>query len=160
MTERDCRLTAEESERDLSGVQLRELLESLLSEGTTCRLKVKGSSMTPFIRHGDVVEIVPAGPIARIGQVVAASDKDGGRVLVHRVARVRDAESGVDYLLCGDNRSGSEDWVPGHRVLGVVRAVWRDGARVFVGGKILGPIGVKIAGFIRRIRGRHSSNRR
>lgn len=62
-----------------------ELAGDLLARGTEVRMRVTGSSMTPFIRSGDVVTLVPPPPEGvSLGDVVACSPHPG-RLVIHRV---------------------------------------------------------------------------
>ena len=59
------------SELQLSSRALAELMKNVLARGLPFRFRVRGWSMTPFIRDFDVVTVVPLGSTPRTGDVVA-----------------------------------------------------------------------------------------
>lgn len=128
MKSSECTLMGEQTFAAISGSELKAFLESFLSEGKSCRMRANGSSMTPFIRHGDVVTIAPTQHLPRRGEIVAASDKDGRRVLLHRVVGFR-KEGGLELLLRGDSVVDEGDWVPLSSVLGRVTGISRNGSK-------------------------------
>ena len=69
-------------------------------------------SMNPVLAAGDVLWLQETkASDARTGDVVAFRDPDGGRVLVHRVQRVRRAPGGrLEFVTRGDANTGSERW--------------------------------------------------
>lgn len=102
--------------------ELVEILRVALDSGARVRLSASGSSMVPFLRSGDVVELekVPAEAI-RAGDVVLAQRSDGAYVL-HRVVRMGDRR----VFLAGD--SGRADgWIPFEDVIARACAVQRKG---------------------------------
>jgi signal peptidase I len=107
---------------------LRPLLADLLRSGTSVRLEVTGHSMSPFIRHGDVVALEPLrGRLPALGEVVALTP--GGRLLVHRVVGWQRGQ-----VLCrGDVAKGADPAVSPDDVLGRVTRVERRGRHVRLG---------------------------
>lgn len=99
-----------------------------LQAGETVWLKAQGESMSPLIRGGDVLEIVPSLRI-KPGMIVLVNTPWGVRC--HRVVSVEDGQ----ITLRGDTLE-SEEKVLREQVLGEVRTVWR-GKRRFspTGGK-------------------------
>jgi len=90
-----------------------ELREALARRGQAFG-SVRGDSMTPALLDGDITRVVPAGRPRR-GQVLVLEDLRG-RIITHRVVRVRDA-----FVVCrGDNRDGCDDAVPAAAVIGRV----------------------------------------
>ncbi len=105
------------------------LAGDLLARGTEVRMMVTGSSMTPFIRSGDVVTLVPPPPGGvGLGDVVACSPHSG-QLVIHRVV----AGTAHAPLTQGDAAPAADE--PGS-VLGVVSRVERAGRTVRLG---LGP---------------------
>ena len=105
-----------------------------LQRGQHVRLTVTGSSMRPFIRHGEVVELAPAEGAVAFGDIVLAR-VPGGPYVIHRVIRVR----GCDVWLRGDAQFRRQGPLPGEAVLGRVvtaggqgrtRELARDGWRL------------------------------
>lgn len=101
-----------------------DLLRDLTARGVWVTLAVKGSSMHPALRSGDVVTVEPIGtnPVP-IGAVVAAEAPGGGGLVVHRVV----GRSAAGLLLRGDNATHADGTVPEAEVIGVVVRVERNG---------------------------------
>ena len=113
-------------------------------------LAVKGSSMHPAIRSGDVVTVTPPGPRpVPIGAVVAAEAPMAGGLVVHRVV----GRSGPNLLLRGDNATHADGEVPEAGLIGVVVRVERNGRLVRQApGGIRRPFAALVrAGVVRRL---------
>lgn len=123
----------------LSHELLSELLRGLLEDGLPVELRVTGSSMSPFVRSGDVIVLSPRPASAiRLGDVVAFL-RGEARLVVHRVVRRR--RDG--FLTRGDASPRTDDGrVAGDEILGAVDRVTRRGVRVRLG---LGPERIAIA---------------
>jgi hypothetical protein len=118
------------------------LLNDVLARGVPFRFEARGYSMTPFIRNGDVVTIVPVrGRCARFGEVVAYAGPTNGLV-VHRVIARRPGF----YEIRADNSYASDGVVPTAHVFGAVSRVERRGHRVRLG---LGPERALVGGLVR-----------
>lgn len=104
-----------------------DLLRDLTARGVTVTLAVKGSSMHPALRSGDVVTVTPIGtyPVP-IGAIVAAEAPGGGGLVVHRVV----GRSAAGFLLRGDNATHADGIVPEEAVIGVVVRIERNGRLV------------------------------
>jgi hypothetical protein len=88
-----------------------------LREGRPMRLRALGGSMAPFLRHGDIVTIVP-GPAVRLGDIILTHTTAG--LLLHRVVR-----KSADHIITkGDRLSSLDPPVSNRDILG--RAVARD----------------------------------
>ena len=142
-----CHAVEAGADVNVSGADLKVLLESFLSRGQACRIRANGSSMTPSIRNGDLVTIEPVAGSVRSGDVVASSDMSGGRVLLHRVMNTRGSGTGREFMLAGDNGCAGEDWVGEVCILGQVRRVSRGDRNVFL---FAGLPGLAWAWFIHR----------
>jgi len=57
------------------------LLDELIRDGKRVRLTVSGSSMFPFIRNGDVVEIAGLESKVRVGDILLVRKNEEGQVL-------------------------------------------------------------------------------
>ena len=107
-----------------------ELLRAAIEHGVPLRTRARGSSMSPFIRDGDVLTIAPTdGCVPRIGDVVAFVRPDTGRLAVHRVIARVDA----GWLVRGDNCPRPDGVVLRGAILGVLIRVERDGRHARLG---------------------------
>ena len=114
--------------RDLA----RGLFAELLTSGVSVRLEVGGHSMTPFIRSGDVVTVVPRGDTRpSLGDVVVCT-ADRDQVTMHRVV----GWAGGRLVPRGDAAPTADPTLPLDAVVGLVRRVERSGRRLRLG---LGP---------------------
>jgi signal peptidase I len=89
--------------------------------------------MSPFIKDGDVITVSPmlhSSP--GLGDVVAFTQKETGRLLIHRVI----GKKGESYLTRGDNAPEGDDFIHEANILGCVTMVKRKKREVFLG---LGP---------------------
>jgi len=117
----------------LSNRVLSELLKAVLDKGGEFRFRANGLSMSPFIRHRDIITVssVPEGTL-RIGDIVAFLRSDKQRFAVHRVEKIE--RDGV--FIKGDNTAESDGLIPMVNILGRVSSVERNGKQVALG---LGP---------------------
>jgi len=124
-------LSKKGDELAISGEILLELMQAVLDRGVAFRFRAKGWSMTPFIRDGDEITIVPlTKENVTIGKVVAFIQPASGHLAVHRVIGRR----GASYLIRGDNASSQPDGVVQLQdILGCVTRVERNGRRVYLG---------------------------
>lgn len=117
-------------ELHLSNLAYLELLRGMVERGIRLRTKVRGFSMSPFIRDGDVVTIAPMdGCVPRIGEVVAFVQPNTGLLAVHRLIARVDA----GWLVRGDNCPEPDGVVPRGAILGVLVRVERGGRHVRLG---------------------------
>jgi signal peptidase I len=133
-----------EGKLSFPGPVLLEFLRAVLDKGVPFRFRANGYSMSPFIRDGDIVTVSPLFDAApHLGDVVALSHPEIGRLVVHRVV----GGKGFSYITKGDNASAEDGWVPKEKILGLVTKVERNGAKVGLG---LGPERFLIAILSRR----------
>ncbi len=106
-------------------------MKSVLARGLPFRFRVRGWSMSPFIRDHDVITVAPLGSRpAQTGEVVAFVSPADERLVVHRVV----GRLGTELLVQGDNLAREADSpIPESRVLGRVKRVERNGKPVRVG---------------------------
>jgi phage repressor protein C with HTH and peptisase S24 domain len=106
-------------------------MTAVLATGHAFRFKAKGWSMTPFIRDGDVISIVPITmDRCRLGEVVAFTRPETGHLVVHRII----GGTGRDYLIQGDSAVDETDGIISHdQLLGKVSRVERDGRCIWLG---------------------------
>jgi signal peptidase I len=111
------------------GCELMPVIIAALERGQSVRLTVSGSSMLPFIRGGDVVEIEGVHSPPRLVDVVLARFPEGTFV-VHRVVRIE----GDTFFVRGDAQRRSEGPIMLCDILGKV-TVCRRGPRERVLGR-------------------------
>jgi signal peptidase I len=134
------------------------LVETVIGRGRNFTFRVKGNSMHPLIRNGDVITLMRASPEELVlGDVVAYVERWSGRLAVHRIIWKRRGA----YYIKGDNAAGVVTISEPKAILGRVCTVMRRQRRVTIG---LGHEGIMIAllsmvGFIAR-RLRHHCHRR
>ncbi|HEY9160066.1 MAG TPA: GNAT family N-acetyltransferase [Desulfomonilia bacterium] len=117
-------------ELHLSNTGQLELLTGMMERGVSLRTMVRGFSMYPFIRDGDVLTISPVnGRKLSPGDVVAFVKPETGRLAVHRV--ISRARSG--FLIRGDNCSQTDGTIMPENILGYVTKIERYGRNVRLG---------------------------
>ena len=101
--------------------ELMPLVRAALERGQKVRLTVTGSSMIPFLRDSDTVELEPAQRL-RLGDIVLVRT-GAERYVLHRIVRM----DGAAFFIRGDAQSWSEGPFAPEAVLGRVAAVWSKG---------------------------------
>jgi hypothetical protein len=112
---------------------LPELIKDVLDRGAECRFKVKGYSMSPFIKEGDVVTISPLfDTLPGFGDVMAFVNPKTERLTIHRVVgKIEDA-----CLVKGENAFEPDGLIDRNHMIGIITKVERKGRKVLFG---LGP---------------------
>jgi hypothetical protein len=116
----------------LSSSALVELMEEVLKRGLPFKFQARGWSMTPFIRDGDVITIIPySHDEPRLGEIAAFIHPKSGKPAVHRII----GKNSLACLIRGDNVSGiiNDGWIPKEKILGKVNQVERDGEKIWLG---------------------------
>jgi hypothetical protein len=138
----------------LDGEEMARLMAPVLAGGASVRFVALGGSMSPWIRDGDVVTIVPltSGDAARLapGDVVAFRRQPGLNLVVHRV--LARAEGG--WIVRGDRCVALDGLVADGDVLGRVSGVARGGLRLPVPRGVPGLLLVRAGRLALRIRDR------
>jgi len=99
------------------------LAREILQSGTVLGFRVRGNSMSPFIRHQDTVLVAGMAEPARRGDVVLVKTGDG-RLLLHRVVGRGGGKCAQGVITRGDACPQSDPGViPGDDILGRVVAV-------------------------------------
>lgn len=115
-----------EKEISLSGKDLIALMGDTLAKGGYFKMKVKGSSMFPFIKEGDMITISPLkNSSVGLGKIVAFVGKNESNLIIHRVV----GRSKGSYLIKGDNAFGAKALTPSEDILGCVVKIERDDGR-------------------------------
>jgi signal peptidase I len=111
----------------LSGNALLGLMQAVLARGLPFRFEARGTSMSPFIRDGDIVTIRPIGRIPpKKGDVVAFAEPLTDKLYVHRIIK----ETRAGFAIKGDNLPRSDGLIPEANLLGVVAKVERRGREI------------------------------
>lgn len=98
------------------------ILRIALDNGARVRLTVTGSSMVPFLRNADVVELERVTPLDICPGDILLAQKSDGTYVLHRVFRMGEGR----VFMAGD--LGREDgWIPLEDVIARARAVLRKG---------------------------------
>lgn len=112
-------------------IPLTEILLDCLARGLDVQFEARGTSMKPFIRDGDVVQVTPAQPTDLRPGVIVLALSDAGAPLVHRItARRKGPENTLLYRLRGDAHVANDGWFKPARIPGIVRRI-RRGTRSF-----------------------------
>jgi signal peptidase len=118
--------------RDLTlrAAEFEALAAGILQGGSGLRFRARGTSMRPFIRDGDVLEVQPLdGAPVRRGDVLLCRD-GRGRLVAHRVIRLGRHDGRVALRTRGDALASPDRLVCLEQVLGRVVAVERGGRRI------------------------------
>lgn len=119
-----------------------ELMIAVLEKGKPFRFQAAGASMSPFIRSGDIITIMPVSARIRPGDVLAFRQPEGDKLAVHRVIGL----GRKGFLLKGDNGGHADGRVNRERIIGRVTRVEHRGREVRIG---LGFERILIAGLSR-----------
>lgn len=103
---------------NLDGEALAAVVHDLLTRGASVQMVAHGGSMSPWIRDGDLVTILPRGlgREPRLGDVVAFRRPGGERLVVHRL--VSRAPGG--WIARGDRCSAADGLISEQAILGTV----------------------------------------
>jgi signal peptidase I len=98
----------------------------IISQGGSFPCRVRGSSMTPFIRDGDVAMIQPvAAESLGFGDVILFESRN--RLYLHRIVRKKTVRDRIYFFARGDSILGSPEMIDSIQVLGQVKSVNRNG---------------------------------
>ncbi len=98
------------------------IAQEVLGRGRILRFKAKGGSMSPFIRNGDVLEVLPSKGKINLGDIILYHSSYGNSI-IHRVIQ-RGKES---IITKGDSVPSSDQPIFSKQVLGRVVGVEKDG---------------------------------
>ena len=110
---------------ELNGINIESLARELLTAGNSVRFRAKGSSMRPFIREGDLVEVMPVGLAdLRPGDVLLFGSGKG-QLMLHRLVQIRRKGDQTTLVLQGDANRYPDGTVLPEQVIGRAVAVKR-----------------------------------
>jgi len=101
------------------------IAQDVLGRGRILRFKAKGGSMSPFIRSGDVVEVVPLKGKINFGDIILYHSSYGNSI-IHRVIQRKKEE----IIAKGDSSFSYDQPLLSRQVLGRVAAVEKNGWRI------------------------------
>ena len=131
-------VVADDTTQIISNARFAELIAAVLAKGAPFRFQANGSSMSPFIRDGDVITISTAPIRIGLGEMVAFVNPDHDRLTVHRVVQI--LHDG--YLIQGDNIPKPDGCVSRSDIIGRVIRVEHQRQYMWLG---LGPERIVIA---------------
>lgn len=115
------------SEFVLTGKALQHLMASILDAGSGHRVRVRGRgfSMIPFVKDNSAVILkrVNRHRGIKFGDIVAVSNREKTRALIHRVIRSK----GDRYQTKGDGNKNPDPWCEVDDIIGTVDAVENTG---------------------------------
>lgn len=97
---------------DIGRENFHDIAKEVLGGGKGLVFVAGGSSMSPFIKHGDTVEIRPDRSL-RVGDVAFLRNQEG-RLVLHRVIKM----TGAGIITRGDAVEGDDGFTPFGDVLG------------------------------------------
>jgi hypothetical protein len=108
-----------------------DLMKTVFTRGGQFKFRAKGASMSPFIRDGDVLTLVPCeGRDPVVGRVIACFNPQTQKLIVHRIVAAKVGS----YLIKGDNSLTQTDgWISREQIIGAVARVERMGRQVRLG---------------------------
>ena len=113
-----------ERRRDDAGV----ITRALATQGRIS-LRVRGSSMLPWVRPGDIAVIRRAGVTdVRCGDVVLLYREN--RLFVHRLVKKHGSLESPTFLTKGDAHAGDDGIIEGQEILGRVMKIYRGKRRI------------------------------
>lgn len=116
-----------------------ELMQAVFAKDALFRVKVKGTSMCPFVKDQDIVTLSPLRrSAAGFGKLVACVCPTNKKFFIHRVV----AKKGSYYLVKGDNCKKPDCFVEEKDIVGCVIHIERENKRVSFS---LGPERIMIA---------------
>ena len=124
-----------ESKMSIKETGLIILHRDILSRGRHIRLRVKGDSMLPMLRDGDVVDVLQVSPgQLRIGDLLLIETKGGG-LLLHRYLTSRVRGGRVWLITKGDASREVDTPISPEQVRGRVVQINREGQIVSLEGR-------------------------
>lgn len=97
---------------------VKDISQSLLSEGKTIRIKAHGYSMYPCIKPGSLILIEPVSNkgLPRQGEIIAIRRENG--LVVHRLTKIVRKNGILYYLARGDSNAFIDDPVTIDKIIG------------------------------------------
>lgn len=116
-----------ENSLSLTGEVLIGLLKATLDKKASLRFQVRGFSMSPFIRDGDVVTVSAVDNLPlKLGCPIAFINPRTEKLVIHRLV----SRNGNGFIIKGDNVFDCDGLVREENILGYVTKVERNGVPV------------------------------
>jgi signal peptidase I len=115
--------------RTMPNALFAELMAAVLAKGSSFRFAAAGFSMSPFIRNGDIITVIPPHKKIRFGDVVVFINPKNNKLTVHRVIHI----SRDGYLVQGDTNHASDGYITQTNILGRVICVEHRGRQTRFG---------------------------
>ncbi len=101
-----------------------ELVQTLLQQGVTVRIRVSGDSMRPLLHGDELVEVVSLdGNLPRLGDILFIRSRQNDPV-IHRLIWRRCKNKAQQVLTKGDACFGFDGFIPVEQVLGRVERIF------------------------------------
>lgn len=107
---------------EIDGEFFSAVLQDSLARGEAVRLRVRGTSMLPWLAENEAVRVVPvAGRILHRGDI-ALFRRQPDRLILHRIVRVRPGPDSTPwgYECMGDAQEGAPEKVSAAEIIGMV----------------------------------------
>jgi signal peptidase I len=103
------------------------LVQTLLCQGITVRVRVSGNSMQPLLQGGEIVEIEPLQKVKslQLGDILFLCDRYGNP-LVHRLIWRRSRNGQIYFLTKGDACMNFDGFISRNNIVGRVQQVFLD----------------------------------
>lgn len=122
--------TALNTELNTSNKQLIELMSAVFTKGCNFRFQASGTSMSPFIKDGDVLTLSPIDQKSIFfGDVLALIRPANNKLIIHRVVGINNCE----YLIKADNQKEPDGWVSFKHLYGKVSKIERNNNEIRIG---------------------------
>ena len=112
---------------EINGAELAELSAAIVERGGSLSFQAHGSSMSPFIRDGDILTVEAVDPNQLAVADVVLYQSASGRIIAHRIVSVLDQTGGRLLQIRGDAATGATETVHLEQVLGRIVTARRRG---------------------------------
>ncbi|WP_420208556.1 S24/S26 family peptidase [Candidatus Electronema sp. JC] len=101
-----------------------DLVQTLLRQGLTVRIRVSGSSMRPLLQGDELVEVAPLGQaIPCLGDILFVRSRQDSPI-IHRLIWQRSRNGRTQLLTKGDACLGFDGFIPAEQVLGRIERIF------------------------------------
>jgi signal peptidase I len=114
----------------IDGIKFETLADEILAENNQIRFSVKGFSMYPTIRNGDVIEVHRNHLNSLKNGDIILSRHNDGLLRAHRIIKVQRVNSITQITTRGDSQIKPDGAVTLKQIIGQVVAVERSGKRI------------------------------